>query len=256
MKMKKVIILVGLLLAMAHTIIAEQRGESIKSHRRISLENTRLPRYILSTSHEPDGFKIDAICIDAEFQSHLQTANKVLLFQWGVKLPNKSIEWKTTSSPSIFIPLEDKDAVVFFKVSDSNGNESTIQSIQVNAYDIFFATNNHLKVDANKNIYKEDGSAYSYKNGKVYLTRNKDLPSNYQHDIWTATKAVVFSPFANQYSVSVTRGEIPIKNILPQDELNDVLNNSDMGQTNIYTIALLNPEDKIIQFLPFTITLK
>lgn len=196
---------------MAHTTTAEQRRESMKPHRRVSPEDTRLPRYILSASHKTDGLKIDAICIDAEFPSHLQTANRVLLFQWGVKLPNKSIEWETTSSPSIFIPLQDEDAVVFLKVSDNNGNESIVQSIRVNAYDIFLATNNHLKVDANKNIYKEDGSAYSYKNGKVYLTRHKDLPSNYQHDILTATKAVVFSPFANQYSVLVTRGEIPIK---------------------------------------------
>lgn len=249
--MKKVIILVGLLLAMAHITFAEQRGVS---HSKTII--TELPRYTLSAKHEPDGFKIDATCIDTEFQSHLQTANRIILFQWGVKSPNKSIEWKTTNSPSIFIPLEDKDAIVFFKVSDNNGNESTTQSIKVNAYDIFFATNNHLKVDANKNIYKEDGSAYSYKNGKVYLTHNSNLPSNYQHDIWTSTKAVVFSPFANQYNVLVTRGEVPIKNILPQDELNYALNNSDMGQTNIYTIALLNPENRIIQFLPFTITLK
>ena len=67
---------------------------------------------------------------------------------------------------------------------------------------------------------------------------------------------MVFSPFASQYNVLVTRGEIPIKDILPQDELNYVISNSDTGQTNIYTIALLNPEDKIIQFMPFTITLK
>ena len=113
-----------------------------------------------------------------------------------------------------------------------------------------------MKVDVNGNIYKEDGSAYSYKNGKVYLTRDTNLPSDYQHDIWTSTKAVVFSPFASQYNVLVTRGEIPIKHILPQDELNYVISNSDTGQTNIYTIALLNPEDKIIQFMPFTITLK
>lgn len=144
----------------------------------------------------------------------------------------------------------------FFKVHDANGNESIPQSVKVNAYDVFLAENNHLKVDANSNIYKEDGSVYSYKNGKVYLTRDASLPSDYQHDIWTSTKAVVFSPFANQYNVLVTRGEISIKNILPQEELNYVISNSDTGQTNIYTIALLNPEDKIIQFLPFTITLK
>lgn len=215
-----------------------------------------LPKYILSAKHEPDGFKIDATCIDAEFQPHLETVNRIIQYQWGVKFPNKPVNWQITNTPSIFVPLEDKDAVVFFKVHDANSNESISQSVKVNAYDVFWAENNHLKVDANSNIYKEDGSVYSYKNGKVYLTRDTSLPSDYQHDIWTSTKAVVFSPFANQYNVLVTRGEIPIKGILPQEELNYVISNSDIGQTNIYTIALLNPEDKIIQFLPFTITLK
>jgi len=215
-----------------------------------------LPKYVLSAKHEPDGFKVDATCIDAEFQSHFETVNRIIQYQWGVKFPNKPIIWQITNTPSIFIPLEDKDAVVFFKIHDTNGEESTTQSIKVNAYDVFLAENNHLKVDANGNIYKEDGSVYSYKNGKVYLTRDTNLPSDYQHDIWTSTKAVVFSPFASEYNVLVTRGEIPIKDILPQDELNYVISNSDTGQTNIYTIALLNPEDKIIQFMPFTITLK
>lgn len=215
-----------------------------------------LPKYVLSAKHEPNGFKVDANCIDTEFQPHLEAVNRIIQYQWGVKFPDKPITWQITNTPSIFIPLEDKDAVVFFKIYDTNGEESTTQSIKVNAYDVFLAENNHLKVDANSNIYKEDGSAYSYKNGKVYLTRDTNLPSDYQHDIWTSTKAVVFSPFASQYNVLVTRGEIPIKDILPQDELNYVISNSDTGQTNIYTIALLNPEDKIIQFLPFTITLK
>lgn len=215
-----------------------------------------LPRYILSAKHEPDGFKIDATCIDAGFQSHLQTVNRIIQFQWGVKFPNKSIEWRVANNPSIFIPLEDKDAVVFFKVSDSNGNQSIAQSVQVNAYDVFLSTNNHLKVDANKNIYKDDGSSYSYKYGKVYLTRDSNLPSEYQHDIWTSTKAIVFSPFTSQYNALVTRGEISVKEILPQQELDYIINNSEVEQVNVYTIALLNPEDKVIQFLPFTITLK
>lgn len=217
---------------------------------------TDMPRYVLSSKQEPGGFKIEASCIDQEFQDNIETVNKIVQFQWAVKFPDKSIDWSTTNSSSIFIPLEYKDAVVLFKVCDSNGNESVVQSIKATGNDVFYATNNHIKVDANKNLYKENGSSYSYKRGKVYLTRDKSLPADYQRATWSAMEAVVFSPFSNQYNIIVDSGEMMLKNILPEEEMNYLVNNLVVGQTYTYTIALLNPQKKIIQFLPFTVTLK
>lgn len=83
-------------------------------------------------------------------------------------------------------------------------------------------------------VYKENGSLYSYKNGKIYLTRDTSLPSQYQKDIWTSTKGVVFSPFSTAYDVTVTRGEIPIKQVLPEEELNLVIQNATTGKEYIY----------------------
>lgn len=119
-----------------------------------------LPRYILSSKHEPGGFKIDATCIDGEYQNQLETINKIVQFQWDVKFPDKSIEWNTTNSASIFIPLENKDAVVFFKVCDSNGRESVVQSVKASGNDVFLPTNNHIKVDGNKNIWVTSKSVW------------------------------------------------------------------------------------------------
>ena len=96
--------------------------------------------------------------------------------------------------------------------------------------------NNILSIDENKNIYKENGSLYSYKNGKIYLTRDTSLPSQYQKDIWTSTKGVVFSPFSSAYDVTVTRGEIPIKQVLPEEELNLVIQNATTGKEYVYTL--------------------
>ncbi|MBR7183072.1 MAG: hypothetical protein IKD41_03655, partial [Alistipes sp.] len=50
----------------------------------------------------------------------------------------------------------------------------------------------------------------------------------------------------------VTFYEIPIKQVLPEEELNLVIQNATTGKEYVYTIALLNPEDKIIQFIPVT----
>lgn len=215
-----------------------------------------LPQYILSSSHEPNGFKIEATCIDDIFIEHIETVNNVFKFHWGIKFPDKPIEWRDIDKPYLFVPLESKDAVVFFKTSDGNGNETQVQSIKTSAQDVFLITNNNIKIDNKQNIYLNDDTPYSYKYGKVYLTRNTNLSSEYQDAIWTSTEAEVFGPFSTSYTLPISRGEMSIKNILPQDELNYITNNYESGKVYLYTITLLNPEDKIIQFMPFTVTTK
>ena len=178
------------------------------------------PKYILVANHEPNGFKVDANLITSQFSNPSEQINRIVSYHWGVKFPNKQIVWDVTNEPSILIPLEDKNVTVYFKVCDSNGDFGQVQYINAQAQDVFVVTNGVLGVDGNKCIYKPDGTVYSYKNGKIYLTRNTNLPSEYQHDIWTSTKAVVFSPFSANYTIPVSKGALSIKNVLPDAELN------------------------------------
>lgn len=215
-----------------------------------------VPTYLLSSKHKPDGFEIEAKCIDETYKANIDNINSSLIFRWGVKFPNKDIRWIDTNSPSVFIPIEDKDAVVFLKIIDSNGKESLLQSVKCTATDIFYASNNRLLLDAAKKIYKEDGTTYSYKYGKIYLTRDISLSKEYEGDIWTSTKAKVYSPFNSTYIIPVSRGEMSIKDVLPQEELDYITHNMQVDHTCLYTIALLNPEDKFIQIIPVTIKIK
>lgn len=215
-----------------------------------------VPTYLLSSKHKPDGFEIEAKCIDETYKANIDNINSSLIFRWGVKFPNKDIRWIDTNSPSVFIPIEDKDAVVFLKIIDSNGKESLPQSVKCTATDIFYASNNRLLLDAAKKIYKEDGTTYSYKYGKIYLTRDISLSKEYEGDIWTSTKAKVYSPFNSTYIIPVSRGEMSIKDVLPQEELDYITHNMQVYHTCLYTIALLNPEDKFIQIIPVTIKIK
>ena len=215
-----------------------------------------VPTYLLSSKHDPYGFEVEAKCIDGTYRDNIDNVNASLTFRWGVKFPNKSIRWIDTNIPSVFIPIEDKDAVVFLKIIDSNGKESPLQSVKCTATDVFYASNNRLLLDTEEKVYKEDGTVYSYKYGKIYLTRDASLPKEYQGDIWTSTKAKVYSPFNSTYVVPVSRGEMSIKDILPQEELDYITHNMQVGYTCLYTIALLNPEDKFIQIIPVTIKVK
>lgn len=213
-----------------------------------------MPKYILAANHVPNGFKIDANLITSQFSNPSEQLNNIVSYHWGVKFPNKQIVWNVTSEPSILVPLEYKNVTVYFKVCDSNGNFGPVQYINAQAEDVFSVTNGILGVDANKCIYKSNGSSYSYKNGKIYLTRNTSLPSEYQHDIWTSTKAVVFSPFGANYTIPVNMGALSIKNIFPDMELDYIIQNSTSGKTYVYMVALLNPENNIVQLVPISIT--
>ena len=215
-----------------------------------------IPRYVLNATHVPDGYQITTECIDSKFNQNIALVNRTLNFHWGVKFPGKSINWMTSDNPALFIPLEDNNVEVFFKVSDRRGNESAVQHVSANAPDIYYVTNNELQMDASGNIYKEDGVKYSYKNGKVYLTRDPSLSSYYQRDLWTITEARVISPFNAPYNITVSRGEIAIKNILPQKEVNLIKSTGSSGASFMYVISLLNPEDKVVQFIPVTVKYK
>lgn len=217
-----------------------------------------MPTYVLSANHVPGGYMINTNIISSQFKNYSSWINQVITFCWGIKYAGRDIKWTNSHSPSIMLPLEREadNVTVYLKLIDNNGNESPMQFVNAVSSDLFFVNNNILSIDESKNIYKENGSLYSYKNGKIYLTRDTSLPSQYQKDIWTSTKGVVFSPFSTAYNVTVTRGEIPIKQVLPEEELNLVIQNATTGKEYVYTIALLNPEDKIIQFIPVTFKIK
>ena len=215
-----------------------------------------IPRYVLNASHVPNGYQVTTECIDSKFSQNAALVNSTINFIWGIKFPGKSIDWIISDTPALFIPLEDNNVEVFFKVRDSRGNESPVQHVSVNAPDLYYVTNNELQIDAGGNIYKKDGSKYSYKNGKVYLTRDTSLPSYYQRDIWTITKARVYGPFNSPYEIPVSRGEISIKNILPQREIDLIKRDRSAGDSFVYVVSLLNPESNVVQFIPITVRYK
>lgn len=214
-----------------------------------------MPKFVLTSSHIPGGYQIDASVISSEFKNYDSSVNQAITFRWGVKFTGENIRWMDSHNSSILIPLENgyDEVTIFLRLVDNNGVIKSTQSVNAQSSDIFSATNNVLSIDSNKKIYKENGSLYSYQNGKIYISRDTSLPSEYQRDIWTSTKGVVFSPFATSYSFTVTRGEIPIKQVFSEEEVDLILQNGELNQEYIYTLALLNPENKIIQFIPVTI---
>jgi len=235
------------------SIVAKNQGKSYSQ-----LIMVGMPRFILSASHEPGGYKIKAECIDNQYLEQLSNLNRVINYNWGIKIPTKDIIWIGTAVPNLQVELdsENEKGLVFLKVTDVIGNETPIQSIQINSQDVYVASNQKLYIDSQGNLYKENKGKYSYKSARLYLKYKENLSDKYKDRKWMATSAMVLSPYTRTQKISARDGGPLIKDILPESELEYITKGSDDGQVYSYVLILLNSDEESVQFVPVSFTFK
>lgn len=142
-----------------------------------------IPRFVLSASHEPGGYKVNATCIDPEYSNRLSELNDAVTYRWGVKFTNKDIQWVESDSYNILLQLEEgnQEVTVFLQVADKNGNTSTSQSVKVTSKDIYMLADRKLYITADGNIYNERLHTYFYDLSRVYVNYVPDLPDMYSN---------------------------------------------------------------------------
>ena len=217
-----------------------------------------MPRYILSASHEPGGYAINAECIDSQYNEYLPKLNGVLTYNWGVKYPDKEIRWLETDVPNLMVQLQGQNekVIVFIEITDANGNKTEMQHVEINSQDTYVAENQNLYIDAKGELYKENKQKYSYSYARLYITYRANIPDKYKEREWMVTTAMVLKPFSVSSIIEARSGGPLIKDILPSPELDYIKNNSVDNQVYRYTLILLNYKSKAIQFIPITFTYK
>lgn len=233
------------------TLLAQHGGQSYSQMIMVGM-----PRFILTASHEPGGYEINTECIDTQFKDHLSSLNGVLKYNWGVKYPNREIRWLETDAPSLKIDLrgQNEKVVVYLEVIDALGNKSALQHIEINSQDVYVAENQNLYIDAQGVLYKENKTKYLYNSARLYISYRANIPEKYKEREWMATTTMVLRPISVSNVIDARSGGPLIKNILPQDELDYIKNNSTDNQVYRYTLILLNYNSRAIQFIPVTFT--
>lgn len=217
-----------------------------------------MPRYILSASHEPGGYAINAECIDAQYNDYLPKLNGVLTYNWGVKYPDKEIRWVETDVPNLMVQLQGQNekVIVFLEITDANGNKTELQHVEINSQDVYVAENQNLYIDSKGELYKENKQKYSYSYARLYIAYRAAIPDKYKEREWMATTAMVLKPFSVSSTIEARSGGPLIKDILSNSELDYIKNNSVDNQVYRYTLILLNYKSRAIQFIPITFTYK
>lgn len=217
-----------------------------------------MPRFILSASHEPGGYEINAECIDSQYKDYLPNLNGVLKYNWGVKFPNREIRWVDTEASKLKVQLQGQNekVIVFLEITDANGNKTELQHIEINSQDVYVAENQNLYIDSKGELYKENKQKYSYSYARLYIAYRANIPSKYKEREWMATTAMVLKPFSVSSTIEARGGGPLIKDILLGSELDYIKNNSVDNQVYRYTLILLNYKSRAIQFIPMTFTYK
>ena len=118
--------------------------------------------------------------------------------------------------------------------------------LKCTATDIFYASNNRLLLDADKKKYTKKMGLRIHTNTARYTLLEIFLClKNMKVTSGLLRKLKYIAPFNSTYIIPVSRGEMSIKDVLPQEELDYITHNMQVDHTCLYTIALLNPEDKV-----------
>lgn len=217
-----------------------------------------MPRFVLSASHEPGGYKVNASCIDSEYAGRLSDLNDAIRFSWGVKFPNNDIKWIETESQDVLVQLEEgnTEVVVFLKITDKLGNSVTTQSVKVTSQDIYVASNQKLYIASNGNMYNEAFGYYSYELGRINFDYAPGIADKYKELEWAPMSGDVFSPFIEPRHIPVGSSGPAIKDVLTQSEFDYIKNGSEENTAYTYMLVLYNYEGLAIQYFPIVFIYK
>jgi len=217
-----------------------------------------IPRFILSSSPQTGGYKVDASSIDNEYKNYQPLLNEVLKFKWGIKHTNENISWSTSDKSSLTIQTQalDKDITVFLQVADDQGNKSALQYVSIHPHEAYQTDYSTFYIDSHGELYGVGKKKDLYESARVFLRYNDNLPDKYKDLEWMPLTAIVLSPLKDRKEIGVENGGPLVRDIMTEEEYEHIKSHSSDNQTYTYTLLLLNFSQKVIQFIPVSFTFK
>lgn len=216
------------------------------------------PRYILKGSYSPGGYSLKAECLDSEFKNSQDLINDAFKFKWGIKYGNSPIEWIENTKPEIlFKQTSDNEyCVCFLEVLNSQGERVSIQNIEISSLNIYDIENSTFYIDRSGNLYDGIKNKYDFDYASIYFSRKKNISKAFDDSSWDAITALSVDPIGKYKEVTIDEGSIPLKDMFAEDAIEYMKAHSEEGQQYIYTIVLLNYENKSLQYIPIRVIYK
>ena len=216
------------------------------------------PRYILKGSYSPGGYLLKAECLDNEFKNSQDLINDAFKFKWGIKYGNSPIEWIENTKPEIlFRQTSDNEyCVCFLEVLNSQGERVSMQNMEISSLNIYDIENSTFYIDRSGNLYDGIKNKYDFDYASIYFSRKKNISKAFDDSSWDAITALSVDPIGKYKEVTIDEGSILLKDMFAEDAIEYMKAHSEEGQQYIYTIVLLNYENKSLQYIPIRVIYK
>lgn len=216
------------------------------------------PRFILTVTHEPGAYLVQAKCIDEECQGRFTDKASFISYKWGVKYPDSNVEWMESSSPFIRFQMKNPSdkLLVFFQYRNNAGHISPLQHIEISNQSLYIASNLQLYIDGKGKLYKESLKPYDISYARIFLNHNPSAGEKYKESRWLCSNASVITPSGECKSITVQSEGPLVKQILSTEDLQFIINHSEENQSYKFTLVLQNHAHQTLQILPVTFTFK
>lgn len=216
------------------------------------------PRYIIKGTYRPGGYFIKAECLDDEFKNLQDLVNNAFKFKWGIKYGNAPTEWIENTTPEIlFTQTSDNEhCICFLEILNNQGERVSIQNMEISSQDIYNVENSTFYIDRNGVLYDGLKNKYDFEYASIYFSRKNNLSKNFDDSSWGAVTALSVDPSGKYNEVAIDDESIPLKEMFTKEAIDYMRLHSEEEQKYIYTIILLNYENKSLQYIPIKIVYK
>ena len=213
------------------------------------------PTFVLGgVSNISDNYIVNAKCTNAKIADFLNKYSDVISYKWGVKMNNKQLTWTTSDSQQfkLSVTSTDGNVTVYFKTVDLSGNESNPLFIRISGDDIYKLGYKTLVFNSKGELYDEEGAKLFYDYTTMPLQqwdRSKSYDAGY-----SPVSAVAVNNEHNSSNITWERRGY-VHDIISSTEKNKIINSID-GSVHLYSLKLINCNNKVIQESPVIIIYK
>lgn len=216
------------------------------------------PRYIIQGTYKPGGYYVKTECIDEEFKNIQNLVNNAFKFKWGIKYGNNSIEWLKNNVPEILFKqnTDNEHCICFLEVLNNQEERISLQNMEISSQNVYDIENSVFYIDRNGILYDGLKNKYDFDYACIYFSRKENLSPKYNDRSWGAVTALSVDPSGKTAEVTIDDESIALKDMFSKEAIDYMKLNSDENQEYVYTIVLLNYENKSLQYMPIRIIYK
>lgn len=216
------------------------------------------PRFIIQGTYKPGGYYIKTECIDEEFKKLQELVSDAFKFKWGIKYGNNSIEWLKNNVQEILFKqnTDNEHCICFLEVLNNQEERISLQNMEIGSQNIYDIENSVFYIDKNGILYDGLKNKYDFDYACIYFSRKDNLSPKYNDSLWGAVTALSVDPGGKATEVAIDEESIPLKDMFSKEAIDYMKLNSDENQEYVYTIVLLNYENKSLQYIPIRIIYK